>query len=118
MIRDHPWLGVGPGNFGRLYPSYMLPRAFEQVKDPHNFLLEMWATGGLFALLALLITLGMFFRRAAPVLRSPWPASESESAGGRSAERAVDPGWRSALRASRSAWTGWEFYVGGMVGLV
>jgi hypothetical protein len=117
MIRDHPWLGVGPGNFGRLYVGYMLPRAFEQVKDPHNFLLEMWATGGLFALLGLLITVGIFFRRAWPVLRSPWSASESESTRSPGAERLAGAGLSSA-RDAGGPWMGWEFYVGGMVGLV
>jgi O-antigen ligase len=124
MICDHPWLGVGPGNFGRLYPSYMLPRAFEQVKDPHNFLLELWATGGVFVVITLLITLAIFFRRTWPVLRSPWSALESENARAPSAERVVDPGRRFALSAPCSAlyaggpWTRWEFYLGGMVGLV
>src|SRR5262249_38096632 len=46
MIREHPWLGVGPGNFGRHYPRYMVPTAFEYIKDPHNFVLELWATSG------------------------------------------------------------------------
>jgi O-Antigen ligase len=118
MIGDHPWLGVGPGNFGRLYPRYMPPRAFEQVKDPHNFLLEMWATGGAFALLALVITLGMFFRRAWSLLRSPWSVSAMERA------TAQSTGQRAALRAPHAAlqrgepWIRWEFCVGGMVGLV
>ncbi|HLJ92434.1 MAG TPA: O-antigen ligase family protein [Gemmataceae bacterium] len=102
MIRHHPWLGVGPGNFGRLYPSYMLPRAFEQIKDPHNFVLEIWATAGVFALIALLITLGSFFRRTWPVLRSLGSVSGTELGG-----------------APRGGpWIRWEFCVGGMVGLV
>lgn len=102
MIGAHPWLGVGPGNFGRLYPHYMLPRAFEQIKDPHNFLLEMWATGGLFVLVALVLTLGIFFRRTLPVLlRSP------SATGG---ELPAPP--------ESGPWTRWEFYLGGMLGLV
>jgi hypothetical protein len=100
MIRAHPWRGVGPGNFGRLYPSYMLARAFEKVKDPHNFILEIWATGGVFALIAFLITLGMFFRRIWSVLHNARPVWESDS------------------QVNGRAWNRWEFYVGGMVGLV
>jgi hypothetical protein len=102
MIRDHPWLGVGPGYFGLIYPSYMLPRAFEQVKDPHNFILEMWATAGVFALIALLITLGILFRRTWPVFRSPWPVSVGEP----------------QVTTDSGPWTRWEFYLGGMVGLI
>jgi putative inorganic carbon (HCO3(-)) transporter len=77
MINDHPWLGVGPGNFGRSYPRYMVPTAFERIQDPHNFALELWATCGLFGLLALLVTLAAFFRAARPHLTAapdpePW----------------------------------------------
>src|SRR5262249_28383877 len=104
MIRDHPWLGVGPGNFGRLYPRYMLLRAFEQVKDPHNLFLEIWATSGVFVLLVFVILLGMFYRRTWPVFRDPWSTAEvSDTA------RAQN----NAAATSR-----WEFYAGGMVGLV
>ena len=39
-------LGVGPGNFQQTYPAYKLPQASESVADPHNFLLEVWATAG------------------------------------------------------------------------
>ena len=56
MIRDQPWFGVGPGNFGRHYPRYMAPTDFEKVKDPHNFALEIWASCGILALLAFLVT--------------------------------------------------------------
>ncbi|QDU93946.1 O-antigen ligase family protein [Lignipirellula cremea] len=59
MIADHPWLGVGPGCFQANYAHYKLPQASEMVADPHNFLLEVWATGGLFALLSLLAAGGL-----------------------------------------------------------
>ena len=51
MIADHPWLGCGPGNFQQYYTLYKLAGASETIADPHNFVLEIWATTG---------TLGMF----------------------------------------------------------
>jgi O-antigen ligase len=62
MIADHPWLGVGPGQFQNAYTAYMLPTASEEVVDPHNFLIEVWATAGTPALLALLALLVAFGR--------------------------------------------------------
>lgn len=35
MIKDHFWLGVGPGNFSRVYPSYSVP-GYEKYGTPHN----------------------------------------------------------------------------------
>jgi hypothetical protein len=61
MIQDHAWLGVGSGDFNRIYPRYMAPGAYETVKDPHNFALELAASNGILAMLALLATLGVFF---------------------------------------------------------
>ena len=46
MIRDYPVTGSGPGNFQFAYTQYKLPRASEEIQDPHNFLLEVWATAG------------------------------------------------------------------------
>ena len=54
MIAHRPLLGCGPGNFQDVYTQYKLPEASEVVSDPHNFLLEVWATAGTPALLALL----------------------------------------------------------------
>ncbi|MHC4179152.1 MAG: O-antigen ligase family protein, partial [Planctomycetota bacterium] len=54
MIGDHPLVGCGPGNFQNAYTAYKLPEASEEVADPHNFLLEVWATAGTPAMLALL----------------------------------------------------------------
>ncbi|WP_347242795.1 O-antigen ligase family protein [Thermogutta sp.] len=61
MIADHPLLGCGPGNFRYAYTRYKLPEASEEISDPHNFLLEVVATGGIpagaFFLLAIGLTL-------------------------------------------------------------
>ena len=58
MIADHPWLGVGPGNFQAQYTRYKLPQAVEEVAEPHNFILEVWATAGTPAVIALAAVLG------------------------------------------------------------
>jgi O-antigen ligase/tetratricopeptide (TPR) repeat protein len=60
MIGDYPWFGCGPGNFQQYYTAYKLPAASETVADPHNFLLEVWATAGTPAALALLTLLLVF----------------------------------------------------------
>ena len=57
MIREHPWLGCGPGQFQASYTRYKLPEASETVADPHNFLLEVWATAGTPAAVALVALL-------------------------------------------------------------
>jgi hypothetical protein len=51
------WWGVGPGNFGAPYLRHKLPRASEEILDPHNLALEVWATGGLWAFVSLLVAL-------------------------------------------------------------
>lgn len=101
MITDteHPLqflLGVGPGQFSRYYGRYMAPTAFEDLKDPHNFVLEIWASGGIFALLALLVALVAFFRAVWPTVRAPLPAEPASDVPG----------------------TPWEFYLGAMTGLL
>ncbi|MFP6676731.1 MAG: O-antigen ligase family protein [Pirellulaceae bacterium] len=47
MIQDHWFFGVGAGNFQSYYTQYKWPQASEVVADPHQFLLELWATLGL-----------------------------------------------------------------------
>ncbi|MBC8870708.1 MAG: O-antigen ligase family protein [Planctomycetes bacterium] len=60
MIADHPWLGCGPGNFQQYYATYKLPEASETIADPHNFLLEVWATAGTPAMLVFVSVLLLF----------------------------------------------------------
>ena len=56
MIRDHFWFGVGLGQFRENYLFYKLAEASEEISDPHNFLLDVAANGGLIAFLG---TLGL-----------------------------------------------------------
>jgi O-antigen ligase len=74
MIADHPWLGVGPGNFQAAYTRYKLPQAIEEVAEPHNFLLEIGATAGTPAALVLLLGLGGYAWR---LLRTRPPSGDS-----------------------------------------
>ena len=60
MIADHPIMGCGPGHFQDAYTRYKLPEASEEIADPHNFLLEVWATAGTPAMLAMVAALGCF----------------------------------------------------------
>ncbi len=105
MIRERPWLGVGPGNFGENYTRVMDETAGEKIKDPHNFALEMWATCGLFALLALLGVLASFFLRVVGWLGR---------AGGVGPLLTPEQG----ADAPRSPEVRWHFYLGGMFGLL
>lgn len=59
MLLEHPWLGVGPGNFRQHYLGYKLPGSSEEILDPHNLFLDVWANGGLLALAGLLLLLGV-----------------------------------------------------------
>ncbi len=58
MIRDHPLVGVGGGNFGIQYPRYKAPEALETVQDPHNFVLSLLAQYGPLGLLGFLLAIG------------------------------------------------------------
>jgi hypothetical protein len=78
MITDHPLMGCGPGNYQDVYTQYKLPQASEEVSDPHNFLLEVWATAGTPALLAFLAVLSLWSAR---IYHRVAPAAERLSAG-------------------------------------
>ena len=68
MIHDSPFWGCSPGNFGETYTAYKLPTALEEIKDPHNFALEIAANAGLLALLLFSLFLLALFRRVVPLL--------------------------------------------------
>jgi len=74
------WWGVGPGNFAGPYLQHKLPQSSEEIVDPHNLFLEIWATGGAWALLALVAALasGIWILLG----RSPRAGASDDRAGG------------------------------------
>jgi tetratricopeptide (TPR) repeat protein len=54
MYADHPFTGVGPGNFAHFYTHYKPAEALESVADPHNFLLSILTQYGPLGLIGFL----------------------------------------------------------------
>ena len=53
MIQDHPWMGVGTGNFPTAYSQYA-PKVAQVPRSPfwtHNSILQTWAENGVLAFL-------------------------------------------------------------------
>ncbi len=64
MVRAHPWLGVGMGNYAFVYKSYMIRGAeIEAPSFAHNIFLQMWAEGGLGAFLVFLGIVYLILRK-------------------------------------------------------
>jgi len=55
MWRDHPWLGVGLGNYATAYPAYSLPKWRMALGHAHNYYLNIAAETGLLGLGAYLL---------------------------------------------------------------
>jgi len=73
MLRDHPWFGVGPGQFQAAYRTrYILPGAWPEpdLEHPHNIYLDHWTRLGLLGLLAGLAVQVAFWRA---IRRPPSP---------------------------------------------
>jgi len=77
MYADHPFRGVGPGNFSKFYPHYKPPAALESVADPHNFLLSILTQYGPLGLVGFLALVLVPLRR----IISPGPALVSPRTG-------------------------------------
>ncbi|MDX1520731.1 MAG: O-antigen ligase family protein, partial [Anaerolineae bacterium] len=55
MWRDHPWLGVGFGNYAAIYPAYAVGRWLDPLGHAHNYLLNIGAEAGLIGITTYLI---------------------------------------------------------------
>ncbi|WP_397569263.1 O-antigen ligase family protein [Schlesneria sp. T3-172] len=55
MIADQLLFGVGPGQFRSHYLRYKLPEASEEIADPHNLFLDVFASGGIASFLGLVL---------------------------------------------------------------
>jgi hypothetical protein len=74
MIADHPWVGVGVGGFGEVYPQYRRP-GDNETQHVHNLTLELCAelglpAGGGLGVLFFVIFLGPVFR--SKLNEPPW----------------------------------------------
>ena len=73
------WRGVGPGNFGARYLAHKLPASSEEIADPHNLLLDVWASSGLPALLAIMAAFAFALWNAFRPSQDPRPADLQEA---------------------------------------
>jgi O-antigen ligase len=61
MWADHPWLGIGIGNYEVAYAEYALPQWSLPLGHAHNYYLNIGAEAGLIGLLAYLVLWGAAF---------------------------------------------------------
>jgi O-antigen ligase len=54
MFGDHPWLGVGIGNYAAAYPQYAPPHWYEPLGHAHNIAIHLLAETGILGGLAFL----------------------------------------------------------------
>jgi putative inorganic carbon (HCO3(-)) transporter len=64
MFSQHPWLGVGIGNYEPVYPAYALPYWDDPLGHAHNYYLNIAAEAGLVGLSAYLILWAAVFWQA------------------------------------------------------
>lgn len=65
MIKENPWLGIGPGNFQEKYlelQKYFPPYLEWAVPEPHNIFLAFWLQSGLLGLIGFLLLLYFVFK--------------------------------------------------------
>ena len=62
MFLDHPWLGVGAGNYPDAYPTYAIGQWLEPLGHAHNYYLNMLAELGVVGGGLLVLLLGLAFR--------------------------------------------------------
>nr|HID12866.1 O-antigen ligase domain-containing protein [Anaerolineae bacterium] len=82
LVREHPWFGVGPGNFQAAYRTrYILPSAWQEfnLEHPHNVYLDHWTRLGLLGVLAGLAVQVAFFKAQSPKPKSQRSRPEASS---------------------------------------
>lgn len=80
VIREHPLFGCGPGNFQQYYSAHKLPAASETIADPHNFVLEIWATAGTPTLIAFAAMFCCFIVATGRTASEPTPGGDDAAA--------------------------------------
>jgi putative inorganic carbon (HCO3(-)) transporter len=70
VIRAHPFAGIGLDQFLYQDASFGIPNTrFQTVSHPHNFILDTWLRLGIWGLILLLITIGVYFVSAVRAYR-------------------------------------------------
>jgi len=77
MYADHPFTGVGPGNFAHFYTHYKPAAALESVADPHNFLLSVLTQYGPLGLIGFLAMLFIPLWKSFPVVSLSNPPNQA-----------------------------------------
>lgn len=67
LLKDRWLFGTGPGNFRNAYLQHKMPEASEQILDPHNLILDTYASAGLIGCVGLAMLLVSVMRRGADV---------------------------------------------------
>ncbi len=75
MIKDRPILGIGPGNFSRLFDRYKVEGVYDTTCHPHNDYLNVAVNSGILGLLAYLSIWVTFLLS---VLKSVWNKSRQD----------------------------------------
>lgn len=81
VFAEHPWFGVGPGNFRYHYLAHKLPEAVEEVANPHNPIIQMFTEAGLLGGGALLCCLAGIFVLATRDGKAAGGAGRNQPAG-------------------------------------
>jgi O-antigen ligase len=81
MFDDHPWLGVGIGNYAAVYPAYALPHWDDPLGHAHNYYLNVLAESGIVGLGAYLVLWGAIFWAAWRAVRSTRGLAQCIAAG-------------------------------------
>lgn len=79
MVVEHPWTGVGSGNFGRHYLQYKTIESPEEIKNPHNFLVSAatdWGIGGLVGMMLMVFGASRVVTSGDTLERKPPESSE------------------------------------------
>jgi hypothetical protein len=75
-IKEAPLTGAGPGNFRQVYLKHKADEWSEEIRDPHNFLLESWSAGGILGFVGLLMFIWGSFRKARSADAAPDSGSD------------------------------------------
>lgn len=70
MFSDHPWLGVGIGNYPVAYPQYAIGRWRDALGHAHNYYLNITAEAGIIGLSAYLFLFGACLFQAWRVIQN------------------------------------------------